>query len=100
MMNTDSKKYKAYVSIRMPKDFVAKLDLLAEQNGRNRSQEIVFAIKKYLESSETLKNLESSHKTEYSVRMSPKVSSDVKEELLSLLYDNEIKDKIKKISNE
>ena len=99
MINPTDNKLKTYVTLRMSKETIAKIDKLAEQNGRNRSQEIVFALRKYLENYEKDKE-RTTNKTEYPVIISPKVSSEVKEELLSLLYDKETIEKIKKISNE
>ena len=81
----------------MSKEFVARIDKLAEKNGRNRSQEIIFALRKYVEDSE---NYQIDNNIEYPVVISPKTSPGVKEELLTLLYDKDIIDKIKKISHE
>ena len=99
MTNAVDHKLKTYVTLRMSKETIAKIDKLAEQNGRNRSQEIVFALRKYLENYEKDKE-RTTNKTEYPVIISPKVSPEVKEELLSLLYDKETIEKIKKISND
>jgi len=100
MIDPSRKKNKAYVSFRMSKDIVEEIDRLAELNGRNRSQEIIFALRSYLESqnSNIVKNPPSSEN--YLVTTNKKISSEVKDELLSALYDTEIKERIKKIIEE
>lgn len=100
MIDTSHKKSKVYVSLRMSDSILAEIDKLAEKNGRNRSQEIIFALRKYVETNDNNMHEELTHKTEYPVVITPKITSGVKEELLSLLYDKDIKEKIKKISNE
>ena len=100
MISPTNKKTKTYVSVVMSKEFLAEIDKLAEKNGRNRSQEIIFALRKYVETNYNNMHEELTHKTEYPVVITPKITSEVKEELLSLLYDKDIKEKIKKISNE
>lgn len=40
---------KQMIGIRMDKDTIDKIDKIAEKNGRNRSNQINFIIKKFLE---------------------------------------------------
>lgn len=43
------KMQKQMIGIRMDEETIKKIDILAEKNGRNRSNQINFIIKKFLE---------------------------------------------------